>query len=688
MWPLCDKQITMKLRDTVNNAAMRSENKEAMDMDTPSPSMKDAELVCLSHPPLVEKKASARTRSEVWAYFAYIAGEDGQPTDTEKPVCKRCYKSLHCKAGNTSNLAKHLADNHPDLYNELKTRQKKKQIHSTSSKNKPTQATTIISVLERQRKYGKDSKEAQRLNKAVAEYICMDQVPVYTVEKTGFRNLVQQLDRKYDMPGRYYFVYTEIPTLYTEIRRVVEAQLVEVPFFACTTDLWTSRATDAFMALTIHFITEEWEMQSWCLGCTALYTDHTADSLHEAFEESLTEDWKLDISKMSGLTTDNASNNIRAFEEYSWVPCFGHNLHLAVNKALDIDRVAACLSRLRKTVSAFCRSNKMSRSLKEKQKALHIPEHKLIHDEPTRWNSIYDMVERFCEQQQAVCAVLAENRKKWYLMPKDNDVTILETVRDVLAPMSDFTDALSGEKDPTLSSVLPLTWKIYACASEEESDSILAREMKQRVIDDMKKRYQSKKLQLILNTATYLDPRFKDSFVSIQDEVKEELLQRASILQLPASCGAEQKDEEEHAVAQVPKKKKNDLKSLLANIVTEKRGSASAGGSVCTEDTSSDKSPTAMLCNDFFLYKQMKEISPEEDPLAWWRRNAPSLPVLAHFAKAYLCIPASSCASERVFSTSGLICSPRRMRLNEDHINKLVFLAKNLKQAKKFPTAA
>lgn len=128
---------------------------------------------------------------------------------------------------------------------------------------------------------------------------------------------------------------------------------------------------------------------------------------------------------MAGITTDNASNNQKAFKDhYTWIPCFGHNLHLAVNKAVTIDRVSAALSRLRKTVSSFTRSPKLSRKLTKKQTDLSLPEHKLIHDEPTHWNSSYDMAERFLEQQQAVCAVLAEDRKKWHLVPKDTDITI------------------------------------------------------------------------------------------------------------------------------------------------------------------------------------------------------------------------------------------------------------------------
>ncbi len=56
----------------------------------------------------------------------------------------------------------------------------------------PTQRQpTLKAVFEQHAKYAKDSKDAKRLNRAVAEFICMDQVPVYTVEKAGFRNLVQ-----------------------------------------------------------------------------------------------------------------------------------------------------------------------------------------------------------------------------------------------------------------------------------------------------------------------------------------------------------------------------------------------------------------------------------------------------------------------------------------------------------------
>ncbi len=136
--------------------------------------------------------------------------------------------------------------------------------------------------------------------------------------------------------------------------------------------------------------------------------------------------------------------------------------------------------------------------------------------------------------------------------------------------------------------------------------------------------------------------------------------------------------------AQPSQRSKTDLKGLLSNIQGEKKKH---------EDDTSPASPAdddaeSWLRNEFTLYETMPEVTAELDPLTWWKTNETILPALAKFAKKYLCIAASSCASERVFSTSGLICSPRRARLTEEHIDMLVFVAKNLQTVKKVQSAS
>jgi hypothetical protein len=44
----------------------------------------------------------------------------------------------------------------------------------------------------------------------------------------------------------------------------------------------------------------------------------------------------------------------------------------------------------------------------------------------------------------------------------------------------------------------------------------------------------------------------------------------------------------------------------------------------------------------------------------------------------YLCIPATSVASERIFSTAGDLVTAQRSCLSGDQVDRLIFLKKNL----------
>jgi len=150
------------------------------------------------------------------------------------------------------------------------------------------------------------------------------------------------------------------------------------------------------------------------------------DDVKEAFKDVI-ERWQLCTDNMTSLTTDNASNNKKAFSNcYTRITCFEHNLDLAVKKELAVDESNA-LSRLRRVVAAFNRSTKSKRELLAMQTERDLPLHSPIHDEPTRWGSTYDMIDRFLEQQSAMCAVLARDRQSWQIMPTDADIIVSET---------------------------------------------------------------------------------------------------------------------------------------------------------------------------------------------------------------------------------------------------------------------
>lgn len=77
--------------------------------------------------------------------------------------------------------------------------------------------------------------------------------------------------------------------------------------------------------------------------------------------------------------------------------------------------------------------------------------------------------------------------------------------------------------------------------------------------------------------------------------------------------------------------------------------------------------------------KSEDSISLESNPPDWWKRKQTTYPLLSNLAKHYLCVPATSVASERVFSTAGDLVTAQRSCLSGEQVDKLIFLKKNYK---------
>ena len=68
----------------------------------------------------------------------------------------------------------------------------------------------------------------------------------------------------------------------------------------------------------------------------------------------------------------------------------------------------------------------------------------------------------------------------------------------------------------------------------------------------------------------------------------------------------------------------------------------------------------------------------EKEMLKWWAAKKGELPLLAELAREYLCIPASSSPSERLFSHAGNIVTDTRHSLDPENVSMLLFIKENL----------
>ena len=317
----------------------------------------------LSEKQLVSKP---RAMSVAWRYFGLIADDHGVPVPEEnKPVCRTCERAVSAKGGNTTNLLSHLKEHHPTLYTEAMTLMAEqsstssKRKRSSTSAEKPKSQQTIVQAVEAAKKFSPRSPQAVGFNRAVAYYLVKDLQPFVTVEKPGFRQLVEKLNPKYDLPSRKHFAEHEIPLLYNDVKeKRVLPSLKQANFFSVTTDMWSSRVNHPFMSFTVHFV-QDWSLTSFCLDTVPLFEDHTGQNICDAFQDIL-DNWKLDPRKLVATTTDNGANYVAAFQILDWmrVSCFGHNLNLAISKAIGIASVQRAISRCHSLVEMFNRSTR------------------------------------------------------------------------------------------------------------------------------------------------------------------------------------------------------------------------------------------------------------------------------------------------------------------------------------------
>ena len=131
--------------------------------------------------------------------------------------------------------------------------------------------------------------------------------------------------------------------------------------------------------------------------------------------------------------------------------------------------------------------------LKSKQSLLELPQHKLINDVPTRWNSSYDIVQPFLEQQAAIKAVLLtkdvkKNAKDVHLLSED-DISVAESVIKVLGPIKTITSILCDEKTPTVSMIHPLKQTPIQQMKVSDDDIMLVKEVKTAIAKDLDARF-------------------------------------------------------------------------------------------------------------------------------------------------------------------------------------------------------
>jgi len=600
---------------------------------------------------------SKRPRSEIWDHMEKVREDCVQ--------CKLCNKEFSY-SGSTSTLSRHLHVIHANIV-------PADPAPSTSSMKKAASVTQPTLVFG-SRKFSEARQE--KATTLLTKFIVSNVLPLSLVDDEAFMEFVNFLEPGFHVPCRQTLT-ARLDGMKTELAEKVKTEMVEVKSVAVTTDIWTSISNEPYISFTASYVTLDWQLVSKTLCNEPMEERHTQANIAARLKDMATS-WSIQ-DKIIAVIHDGAANMKETGKDNGWndIGCANHKLHLAVTGCLGIDKVtnnpiSKCISAASRLVTHFAHSPRAAIELEARQEAMGVKGDdgkplKLLQHVKTRWNSVYDMMERLVKLRWPVVAILSDRSfvkatDAKTLDMRDEHWQLMEYLLPVLQPLQIVTSLLSAKISPSSSTVYLMLMKlrtgslavtaIDSPAVHAFKDDLRKALTEHFALDDPTTAMHPFVVASVLDPATRCLDNFGPQFrAAAYDNVRE--LTAASSQQPPAAAVTE--------TVEPPAEKKVKLDNRSATLAFLGVRGASASPEV----------------SEFDRYLSTP-VGADVDALSWWKDNKASFPQVAAVAACYLAIPATSVMSERQFSAAGRLITKLRSRLDPQRVDTMMFLYKNM----------
>ena len=186
----------------------------------------------------------------------------------------------------------------------------------------------------KQRKTEKEANAANQkeFSKLVVEWVASSVRPFMISEDAGLQKLCDfagSVDGRLKLPSQNK-VKKDIDELAMKLASRMKDELQKYCLhYALTSDLWSSRTMQAFMAMTIHFLTKDFTMRNYTLEVFPVLGKHTADMIQGEMDMAMS-NWNLKKENITMMLHDSGSNMVKACRDWGidHFACIGHSLHL------------------------------------------------------------------------------------------------------------------------------------------------------------------------------------------------------------------------------------------------------------------------------------------------------------------------------------------------------------------------
>lgn len=369
-------------------------------------------------------------------------------------------------------------------------------------------------------------------------------LPLSIVDHPSFRNFMFDVDPKYRTIHRRDLTRSFLPNLQKKCASKLAEVCNQSTFVSLTLDMWCDRRVRSYLGITMHTITDD-KFSSFLLSFEQLEGQHTSVRLAAEFDRVI-QMYNLN-GKVVRLVTDNASNNIAAFdsivlpgfedyfdeadffksesesdsaeedeekdafpiinrfqindvddiafrnmvieylpsdEEYLRIPCFAHCLQLVVKDGIN---ASDALSLPLKKVASLA---KMAHSSTVFADHLGKSNYTIPQANRTRWNSQFQMVKKVLIIPASLLNSILTDMKKTDLILTSQDRKILEEFVSLFELFNQATIVTQGDSYSTITLVAPTVLGIlFDLERELTSSSLVLTSLCETLISSIKARF-------------------------------------------------------------------------------------------------------------------------------------------------------------------------------------------------------
>ena len=409
------------------------------------------------------------------------------------------------------------------------------------------------------------------------------------------------------------------------------------------------------------------------------------------------------------ITTDNAKSMLNATQKVSdhvelGLGCIDHILQLIINNSIKkVPVIEIAVKRFKKLAKATHNSalniarirkacSDLNRSETDKDK--HCTFVKIHNPVDTRWNSLLMMFRGVIHLKPALLSIKYDARERVKdsplkgLVPEEIDFDLIKKLVPLLTVIESASELLSGDKYPTICHVIP---KLYMIRSRMHSvmtvGTTLAkfapvRELVELMHEDLTSRFPLDGAQQnIYAFGNLLHPNYRHLILSDlkMDKITiDNMVKENQVVEPEVAAPTEREILDEAVVGDVDEFEDED--SFFRKLTQQWSQKPTAAAS---SQASQSLIPQSPLENEIARYvnnaeQGSSELSTDMDVLLWWKDHAKIYPLMSNLAKKYLAVQATSCSSERTFSTGGRTVTNTRTRLATSNVHMIVYVKENM----------